>query len=111
MDVNALKELIEKEVATGQCEIRYGDATNPGGMYDGLAIRLQPTLGGMQYRVCQVTPSGEGSGMYDPDPAVAASMAMDLMKVYTKPHPNPMVQAMLAKKKRPELTFYTIPRK
>lgn len=109
--LSALAALIKTEVATGKSEIRFGDATNPNGPMDGVAIRLQPTLGGLQYRVCQVTSRGEGSGLYEMEPEDAAALALKLAEDYTRPHPNPLIQAALAKTRRAALSFYTVERK
>lgn len=111
MDVAKLTTMIEHEVATGKNEIRFGDPTNPRGMMDALVIRLQPTIGGLQYSVRQVSNRGEGSGIYDFSAHGTAENALRIAERYMRPIENPAIRALMASRPRPNLSFYTVPRK
>lgn len=109
--VTKLTALIEKEVATGKKDIRFGDPTNPYSSEDALVIRLQPTIGGLQYSVRQVTIRGEGSGIYDYSARGTAENALRIAERYMRPIENPTIRALIASRPRPELSFYAVPRK
>ena len=107
---NDLKVLL-KQLQNGEIEaVEYGEPNKPFGVMSSHRIIFIPTAGGTQFGIKQVTGRGLGSGIYlglDIEAVVKESEKQ--VAHYLRPHPNPNIQAMLAKKgDRTKLEYFAV---
>lgn len=109
---NDLKALLNK-LQNGEIEaVEFGEPGKPMGLMSSHRIIFIPTAGGTQFGIKQVTLRGLGSGLYlglDVNAVVEASAKQ--VEHYMRPHPNKMIQEMLAKKgDRTKLEYFEVPK-
>jgi len=107
-----LKALLNK-LQNGEIEaVEFGEPGKPFGFMSSHRIIFIPTAGGTQFCIKEVTGRGLGSGMYlglDVDAVVKSSEQQ--VEHYMRPHPNPKIQEMIAKKgDRTKLEYFAVPK-
>lgn len=107
-EINELTNLLQ-QLQEGKLEaVEYGEPGNPTGWLSGIRIKFMNTMGGHQFRICQLSRGMEGGGMYYPDISGAFEQASKLLAQYTKPIENPAIRKLLDSKPRSELKWFGI---
>ena len=109
---NELKALLTK-LQNGEIEaVEFGEPGKPMGIMSSHRIICIPTAGGTQFGIKEVTSRGLGSGMYlglNINDVIEASTIQ--VEYYMRPHANPMIREMVARKgDRSKLAYFEVPK-
>jgi len=107
-ELATLKDLLTK-LLSGEIEaIEYGDHNNPRGVMSGIRIKYIPTMGGKQFRICQLSRGMESGGMYYQEIDDTITQAIKLQTKYTERSSNPIIRKLLDSRPQIPLSWFGI---